>query len=112
MHYSYKDGKNMDGKKCFTLTQNKPAVMNVDDEKVTIDYPSGNSLDIPRSMVEEALHTLQVKGILTVEDVHENITGQQGAITDRLLAVLRELPGTTYSPTPRAIHITKGSENQ
>ncbi len=101
----YSELKKLNGQKCFTLTQNKPATMYVDDWKVTILYPSGNTVVLPRSMVEEAIGKLQSKGVLTLEEVYEEITQRDGPRTDRLLAVLRELPGITYSPKPRALYI-------
>ena len=78
--------------------------MYVDDQKVTIAYPTGNSLDIPRAMIMEAIHKLQTNGILTLEEVHEQITNRHGPQTDRLLAVLRELPGVTFTSSPRALY--------
>lgn len=95
----------LNGRKCFTLTQNKPATMYVDNEKVTIVYPTGNSLDLPRSMIMEAIRRLQKNGCLTLEEVHEQITNERGPQTDRLLAVLRELPGITFTSSPRALYL-------
>jgi hypothetical protein len=97
----------LSGRKCFTLTQNKPAKMFVDDSKVTIIYPTGNSLELPRSMIIEAIHKLQKKGVLTLEDVHYDITNCNRPQTDRLMAVLRELPGVTFTSTPRALYLKK-----
>jgi hypothetical protein len=94
----------MSGEKCFTLTANNPAEMYVDEDKVTIVYPSGNSLDIPRGMVVEAINMLKRKGTLTVYDVHEDITHRHGARTDRLMAVLRKLPGVTFDKRPRVLY--------
>lgn len=108
----YGELKKRNGQKCFTLTQNKPATMYVDDHKVTIVYPSGNSLEIPRSMVMEAIHKLQSKGCLTLEDVHYTITNEFGPQTDRLLAVLRELPGVTFTAAPRALYFDANSINR
>lgn len=105
MKYSYTDVKSLNGLECLTLTHNIAARVYVDDENVTIHYKSGNSLEIPRSMIEEALHILNTKGNLTLDDVHEGITGQHGPITDRLLAVMRKLPGTTHTSSPRAIFV-------
>ena len=81
--------------------------MFVDDQKVTIIYPSGNSKVIPRSMVMQAIHKLERNGTLTLEEVHEEITDHNGPLTDRLLAVLRELPGVEFTPAPRALYLTK-----
>jgi hypothetical protein len=58
-------------------------------------------------MVSDAIHKLQVKGVLTVEEVHEDITDRHGPQTDRLLAVLRELPGVTFTSSPRALYLKK-----
>jgi hypothetical protein len=103
----YSELKKKNGERCFTLTQNKPAIMYVDDWKVTITYPTGNSLEFPRSMITEAIHMLQVKGVLTLEDVHEEITNHHAPRTDRLLAILRELPGVTFKASPRAVYLKK-----
>ena len=103
----YNELKKMSGQKCFTLTQDKPAIMEVDDTKVTIIYPNGNSLNIPRSMFTEAIRKLQVKGILTLEEVHNEITKGQGPKTDRILAVLRKLPGVGYRASPRSLYLKK-----
>ena len=100
----YGELEKLSGRKCFTLTQNKPATMYVDDWKVTIVYPTGNTLEIPRSMIMEAIHSLQTKGCLTLEEVHYQITNERGPRTDRLLAVLRELPGVTFTSSPRALY--------
>lgn len=103
----YSELKKKDGHICFTLSQNKPAKMNVDDWKVTITYPTGRTLELPRSMVAEAIHKLQSNGILTVEEVHEEITNRRGPQTDRLLAVLRELPDVTFTSAPRSLYLKK-----
>jgi hypothetical protein len=100
----YVELKRLNGRKCFTLTQNKPAVMYVDDSCVTIVYPTGNTTELPRSMIMEALHRLQKQGVLTLDEVHEEITNQHGPKTDRLLAVLREMPGVTFTRSPRALY--------
>jgi hypothetical protein len=94
----------MSGEKCFTLTFNNPAEMIVDEEKVTIVYPSGNSLDIPRSMVVTAIDLLQRQGKFTVDDVAERITDFDGPRTDRLMAILRKLPGVTFDKRPRVLY--------
>ena len=103
----YSELKKKNGQDCFTLTQNKPAKMYVDDFKVTIVYPTENTLELPRSMVTDAIHRLQIKGVLTLEEVHDEITNRFGPQTDRLLAVLRELPGVTFTPAPRALYLKK-----
>ncbi len=103
----YSELKKLDGRKCFTLTRNYPATMHVDDEGVTIEYASGNSRKMPRSMIVEAMRLLQSQGILTLEDVHYRITNENGPQTDRLMAVLRELPGVTFSAEPRVLYLKK-----
>jgi len=106
----YAELKKLNGRKCFTLTQNKPATMYVDDWKVTIVYPTGNSLELPRSMIAESIHKLQTNGMLTLEEVHEQLTHRNGPQTDRLMAVLRELPGVTFSASPRVLYMKTGSK--
>lgn len=103
----YSDLKKLDGRKCFTLTNNKPAVMHVDNYGVTIEYPSGGSIKLARSLIEEAVKKLMIKGMLTLEDVHDGITHGNGAKTDRLMAVLRELPGIGFTGNPRTLFIKK-----
>jgi hypothetical protein len=98
----------MSGEKCYTLTADKPADMYVDDQKVTIVYPSGNSLDILRSLVMQAINMLMLKKKLTVADVHEEITQGNGARTDRLMAVIRKLPGVTFDRRPRVLYYESG----
>ena len=94
----------MSGEKCYTLTADNPADMYVDEQKVTIVYPSGNSLDIPRALVIQAINMLMLRKKLTVADVHEEITKGNGARTDRLMAVLRKLPGVTFDRRPRVLY--------
>ena len=103
----YFELKSVNGQKCFTLTQNKPAMMYVDDWKVTIVYPSGNSLDISRAMIMEAILKLKTHGYLTLDDVHYDITHGDGPRTDRLMAVLRNLPGVTFTSSPRALYYSQ-----
>ncbi len=50
------------------------------------------------------MRLLQAQGVLTLEDVHYKITNENGPQTDRLMAVLRELPGVTFSARPRALY--------
>lgn len=103
----YSELKKLNGRKCFTLTQDRPAIMYVDDDGVTIEYPTRGRTRIPRSMLEEANHKLRVKGMLTLEDVHEGITKRNGPITDRLMAVFRELPGIGFTKVPRTLFLKK-----
>jgi hypothetical protein len=100
----YSELKKKNGRKCYTLTQNKPATMYVDDFKVTIVYPTGNTTELPRSMIMEALRRLQIQGTLTLEEVHEELTLRNRPKTDRLLAVLREVPGVKFARSPRALY--------
>lgn len=106
----YGELKKKNGQKCFTLTQNKPAVMYIQDDGVTILYPTGRELFILRSLFTEAFHQLKQKGILTLEDVHYGITNERGPITDRLMAVLREIPGISFTTSPRALYYKEGSQ--
>jgi len=79
----YDELKKLDGHNCYTLTQDKPAVMHVDDLGVTVEYPSGGSTRLSRELLNIAYKKLQIRGVLTLEDVHNGITNQQGAKTDR-----------------------------
>jgi len=45
--------------------------------------------------------------MLTLEDVHNDITHGNGAKTDRLMAVLRAIPGIGYTGNPRTLFIKK-----
>ena len=101
----YSELKKLNGQKCYTLTQDRPATMYIDDNGVTIVYPSGNSLLLPRSMITEAVHRLQSNGSLTLQEVHEEITHRNGPQSDRLMAVLRTLPGVTFSAVPRVLYL-------
>ena len=88
---------------CKTLTYDKRAEFKVSSEEVTIIYQSGNRLRIPRDMVEEAISKLEHNHVLTDSDVYD-ITNKGGARTDRLLAVLRLLPGITFDGRPRKLY--------
>ena len=103
----YSELKKLDGHKCFTLTQNKPAIMHIDDTGVTIDYPSARKTKLARSLLDKAYKKLQLKGMLTLEDVHNGLTHGNGAQTDRLMAVLREVPGVGFTGDPRTLFIKK-----
>lgn len=103
----YSELKKLDGRRCFTLTQNKPAVMHIDDSGVMIEYPSGGTTKLSRALLDLAFQRLQIRGMLTLEDVHEGITRGNGAKTDRLMAVLRELPGIGFTGEPRTLFIKK-----
>ena len=97
----------MNGDVCYTLTADNPAKMYVDEQGIEIVYPTGNSTFIPRKMVIEAISQLKRQGKLTVEDVHEGITNRRGPITDRLMAVLRKLPGVTFDKRPRVLYYNR-----
>ena len=94
----------MTGQKCYTLTADNAAIMHVADDGIIIVYESGNELFIPRQMVVDAINTLKEQGKLTVKDVHEGITEENGARTDRLMAVLRKLPNVTFVKRPRVLY--------
>lgn len=102
----YTELKKQSGQRCYTLTQDKPGVMHVDAWGVSIDMPSGNTIEITRNMVMEAFPILQSRGIFTVEDSFAGTNNR--AKCDRLLAVLRTMPEyMSYSASPRAIHLRK-----
>jgi hypothetical protein len=92
----------MSGEDCYTITQKRPAVMNVDMGKVTIIYPSGRSLNIGRDMIEEAYNKLVHQGTLTIGDAFD-ITGNKDR-TDRIMAVLAMLQNVTSTSSPRELH--------
>lgn len=107
MNDLFSELKNLDGHKCFTLSQDKPAIMHVDEFGVTVEYPTGGKTRLSRDMLEEAYRKLQIKGMLTLEDVHERITHGNGPKTDRLMAVFRALPGIGFTGNPRTLYIKK-----
>lgn len=100
----YNELLSMNGEKCYTLTRDQEAFMYVDHDGVTVVYPSGNECLIPRGMVEEAIQLLVARQTLTVQDIHEGITHRNGARTDRLMAILRKLPGVTFQRFPRELY--------
>jgi len=57
-------------------------------------------------MVEEAIHTLMKNGFLTVPEALDIANGS-GPITDRLMAVIRKLPGVTHDRRPRVLYYSK-----
>jgi len=91
------------GQTCYTLVQNKPAQMDVNDQGVTVTYPSGMEVFLPASMVREAIYRLQTKGDVDVDEIHAEVTHQNKTRTDKLMAVLREVPGVTFTPYPKRI---------
>ena len=107
----YVELKKKSGQKCFTLKQHKPAEMVVEDDGVTILYPTRRELFIPRSLFAQAFHILNQKGILTLEDVHYGITDERGPVTDRLMVVLRETPGISFTSSPRTLFLEERKMN-
>jgi hypothetical protein len=105
---SYETLRGMSGEKCYTLTRDHPADMFVDDQGVTVVYPSGYSVDLPREMVIDAINWLRQKRKLTVYEVHEEITKRNRTRTDKLMAVLRKLPGVHFDKYPRVLHYQEG----
>jgi len=101
---NYLDLVRMSGEKCYTLTAENEADMFTQDDGVVIEYPSGKSLFIHREIIEEAMRQLELKGTLTVRDIHEGITNRNGARTDRLMAILRKIEGVTFDKRPRVLY--------
>jgi len=92
----------MSGEDCYTITQKRPARMDVDRTKVTIVYRSGRTRPISREMIEEAYNRLVSQGTLTIRDAYE-ITRNKDR-TDRIMAVLDMLDDVTSSSNPRELH--------
>lgn len=92
--------KEMSGESCYTLSRDNPALMEVDQKGIMVIYPSGGEVFIPREMVEHAIRALISKKVLTVDDVHLKITKKHKKRTDKLMAVLRKLPGVTIQQYP------------
>lgn len=99
----YDELKKKNGQNCYTLSRNNPARMEVDDEGVTVIYPSGLSVYLPSSMVREAIRRLRNNGNVDVDEIHEKVTRGHRTRTDKLMAVLREIPGVTFTPLPKRI---------
>lgn len=94
----------MSGQNCKTISQDIEAVMEADDRGVTIIYKSGKELRIPRAIVEKGISRLVRQGSLDKDEVHLEITNKNGPMTDRLMAVLRMLPGVKIkSRIPREL---------
>jgi hypothetical protein len=94
----------MSGQKCRTISQDIEAEMVAEEDGVTITYLSGKRLFIPRATVERGISRLIRQGSIDKDEVHLEITNQNGAITDRLMAVLRMLPGVEIeSRIPRKL---------
>ncbi len=101
--------KKKDGQYFYTLTQNRPAKIQVYATKVTILYPSGNPKDIDRDIIEKAWNKLRTQGKFTVDDALE-VTRRNGARTDRLLALLRMLDDVTFTASPRELQYKPKTE--
>jgi len=99
--------KKLDGQKCYTLTRDNPATMRLTDTGVTIIYPTGGKTQIPMAMIQEAWKKLHIKGMLSLEDVHQGITKENGPRTDRLMAIFRNLPGVGFTREPRTLFLKK-----
>jgi hypothetical protein len=99
----YSELKKKSGQNCYTLSYNKPARMDVDDDGISVTYPSGMVVELPKPMVKEAIHRLQTNGELDVDEIHEQVTHLYRTRTDKLMAVLREVPGVTFTPFPKRI---------
>ena len=97
----------MSGEKCYTLSRDNPATMWVGEDGIEVVYPSGNSVYIPRAMVVKAINLLINRGKLTVDEVHLEITDEHRNRTDKLMAVLRKLPGVTFDKIPRVLYYNR-----
>lgn len=94
----------MSVEKCYTLTRDNPAIMWVSEDGIDVVYPSGNIMFLPRTMVVKAINMLINQGALTVDEVHFEITNEYRTRTDKLMAVLRKLPGVTIGRFPRVLY--------
>ena len=94
----------MSGEKCYTLSRDNPATMWVGEDGIEVVYPSGNSVFIPRAMVVKAINLLINRETLTVDEVHFEITSENRTRTDKLMAVLRKLPGVSFDRIPRVLY--------
>ena len=106
----YNELKKKSGQNCYTLSRNNPARMDVDDDGVTVTYPSGLVVFLPASMVREAIHRLQTSGDVDVDEIHEKVTHRHRTRTDKLMAVLREISGITITPLPKRILHLKSNQ--
>lgn len=97
----------MSGEKCYTLSRDNPANMHVGEDGIEVVYPSGNTVFLPRTMVNKAISRLTNQGKLTVDEVHYEITNEHRTRTDKLMAVLRMLPGVTFDRYPRALYYNR-----
>ena len=97
----------MSREKCYTLSRDNPATMLVGEDGIDVVYPSGNTVFIPRTMVVKAINMLINQGKLTVDEVHYEITNEHRTRTDKLMAVLRKLPGVTFDRYPRVLYYNR-----
>ena len=97
----------MSGEICHTLSQDNPATMWVGEDGIEIVYPSGKSVFLPMAMVVNAINTLVKRGKLTVDEVHLEITDEHRNRTDKLMAVLRKLPGVSFDRYPRVLYYNR-----
>ena len=100
----YKELKKKSGQNCYTLTLDHPARMDIDDEGVTVTYPSGSVIELPAAMVKEAIYRLKTNGELGVDEIHQEVTNYNRLQTDKLMAVLREIPGVSITRRKRKLH--------
>jgi hypothetical protein len=81
--------------------------MEANENGVTITNPTGNKLLIPRDIVEKGISLLVKQGSIDVNEVHHKITNEHRTMTDKLMAVLRMLPGVEIeSKSPRKLSYT------
>ena len=97
----------MNGEKCYTLSRDNPAAMWVGEDGIEVVYPSGNSVFLPKAMVVKTINMLINRGKLTVDEVHHQITNEHRTRTDKMMAVLRKLPGVTFDRIPRVLFYNK-----
>ena len=94
----------MSSEQCYTLSYDNPATMWVAEDGIEVVYPSGNSVFLPRAMVVKGINFLISRRKLTVDEVHHEITDEHRTRTDKLMAVLRKLPGVTFDRIPRVLY--------
>ena len=97
----------MSGEKCYTLSRDNPATIWVGEDGIDVVYPSGNTVFIPRAIVVKAINMLINRRKLTVDEVHFEITNEYRTRTDKLMAVLRKLPGVSFDMVPRVLYYNK-----
>ena len=95
--------KKKTGQNCYTLVHNNPARMDVDDNGVMVTFPSGIKVFLPVDMIRDAICRLQEKGSVDVDEIHLEVTHEHRIRTEKLMAVLREIPGVIFTPLPKRI---------